>query len=395
MSLCARIHGDAPVRLWGLTSEQRVRRQLRAAGVDPCPTGEAPLPPGSTVLLVDAHYLFEVRTLAALARRPGAALRCDGDGAIAALHTDAATAGAAAERLGTAPGPAEPLRVLSPADLEGFDPDLRRTEPPLLERIEPDRQRALEDRLYGNAYKGITDLVTKWLWPRPARHVVRACAALGITPNAVTVTGLALVVIASVLFLYGHFAAGLVCGWVMTLLDTVDGKLARVTVSSSRLGHVLDHGMDIVHPPFWYVLWGMGLAQWTPFMGLDRDTLYAAIVAGYVGGRIVEGLFHGLGRCSLFAWRPLDAYFRLVTARRNPCLILLTAAVIAGRPDLGFVAVAAWTVLSTLLMTLRLVHAALVRFTSGPLDSWLNAPDAATRHPAAFRTFSGTRAAYG
>jgi phosphatidylglycerophosphate synthase len=50
----------------------------------------------------------------------------------------------------------------------------------------------------------------------------------------------------------------------MTLLDTVDGKLARVTVASSKFGHVLDHGVDIVHPPFWYLAWGLGLGAWRP-----------------------------------------------------------------------------------------------------------------------------------
>ena len=46
----------------------------------------------------------------------------------------------------------------------------------------------------------------------------------------------------------------------MTFLDTVDGKLARVTITSTKLGNVFDHGIDLIHPPFWYLAWGMGLA---------------------------------------------------------------------------------------------------------------------------------------
>jgi phosphatidylglycerophosphate synthase len=38
----------------------------------------------------------------------------------------------------------------------------------------------------------------------------------------------------------------------MSVLDSVDGKLARLTFESTPQGDVLDHGMDIVHPPFWY-----------------------------------------------------------------------------------------------------------------------------------------------
>jgi phosphatidylglycerophosphate synthase len=42
-------------------------------------------------------------------------------------------------------------------------------------------------------------------------------------------------------------------------LDTVDGKLARVTVTSGRFGHCFDHIIDLIHPPVWYILWGRGL----------------------------------------------------------------------------------------------------------------------------------------
>ena len=32
----------------------------------------------------------------------------------------------------------------------------------------------------------------------------------------------------------------------MTFLDTVDGKLARCTIASSKLGNIFDHGIDLV-----------------------------------------------------------------------------------------------------------------------------------------------------
>ena len=76
--------------------------------------------------------------------------------------------------------------------------------------------------------------------------------------------GLLLVILAGVLFAYGQYGWGLLAGWLMTFLDTVDGKLARVTVTSSRFGHYFDHIIDIVHPPIWYILWGLGLGTAYP-----------------------------------------------------------------------------------------------------------------------------------
>lgn len=181
----------------------------------------------------------------------------------------------------------------------------------------------------------------------------------------------------------------------MTFLDTVDGKLARVTAQSSRLGHNFDHGMDLIHPPFWYVIWGMSLSGFDTLLGFDQTDYYWMIFAGYVGGRVFEGLFHLLGSCSIFGWRPFDAYFRLFTARRNTCMILLTLAVAVGRPDWGFVGVALWTAFTTLVLGARLVYGTVVRATSEPLRSWLSSPnEAELEHPRAFRHFSVTRSAY-
>src|SRR3546814_14070601 len=77
----------------------------------------------------------------------------------------------------------------------------------------------------------------------------------------------------------------------MTFLDTVDGKLARITLKSSKLGNVFDHGIDLVHPPFWYWAWAAGL-QNGPH-ALSEPTLLlmlAVIVAGYVLQRGIEGI---------------------------------------------------------------------------------------------------------
>ncbi|HMB60640.1 MAG TPA: hypothetical protein VKN35_12070, partial [Xanthomonadales bacterium] len=92
---------------------------------------------------------------------------------------------------------------------------------------------------------------------------------------------------------------------------------------------------------------------------------------------------------------PFDAWFRLVTARRNPCLIILSLSVILGRPDWGFKAVVAWSVLTTVVLGLRLLQGLARRVFSGPLHSWLSADGVADGpHAFSFRVFGGTRSAY-
>ena len=59
-----------------------------------------------------------------------------------------------------------------------YNSALRKREPPVLERLTPQTVRAVEKRLFQGSYKGVTDLVTKYVWPAPARVVTR-WAAMG------------------------------------------------------------------------------------------------------------------------------------------------------------------------------------------------------------------------
>jgi phosphatidylglycerophosphate synthase len=239
-------------------------------------------------------------------------------------------------------------------------------------RIRAEHQAVLEQLLFSGAYKGVTDLVTKWLWPAPAQQVTRWCVHAGVTPNQVTAMSLVLVILALALFARGDYGWGLLAGWIMTFLDTVDGKLARVTVTSTQLGNIFDHGIDLIHPPLWYLAWGIGLApSVTSIWGYTLPMLYSAIFATYIGGRLCEGAFQlWIARFSIFTWRPFDSYFRLVVARRNPSMIMLTASLCIGRPDLGLLAVAAWHALSMVVLMVRLLQGAAARLRGKAVQSW-------------------------
>jgi len=398
MTIYALVSDISEVRLWGLDPGRRLRRQLAEISKT---RGDAPgsvnwagdageLPDSGLVLLFNGGFVFENRTIAGLLDRPGSVLLHEGRAAAACVDVKRAR-----EVIGYMQGGGEMLpaglTAIGTGDLASFDTNLRRATRPLLEPVTAARKAELENKLYGNAYRGITDLVTKFVWPRPAKQAVRVCAGLGITPNMVTTLGLLLVIAACFLFYHRHYGWGLLAGWFMTYLDTVDGKLARVTINSSKFGHLYDHLIDLLHPPFWYILWGVSLTGFSGALGMDVSQMSWAIVIGYVSGRVVEGLFPMLGQCEIFTWRPFDAWFRLVTARRNPCLILLTLSWLAGRPDWGFVAVTFWTVFTTAVLNLRLAYAAVYRLTHGPLQSWLSADDVASGpHARSYAIFGAT-----
>jgi phosphatidylglycerophosphate synthase len=271
-----------------------------------------------------------------------------------------------------------------------FSNELRKSDHPYVFPIREDNRVALEEHLFTGSYKGVTDLVTKFLWPVPAQWATRLCALWGITPNQVTSLSFMFVIAVGVLFGYGLLFWGLVLGWAMTFLDTVDGKLARVTVTSSKWGNIFDHGIDLIHPPLWYLAWGVGLTTFSPFLPwLTVELTVGIIFIGYILGRMIEGIFQWwLGGFVIFCWKPVDSYFRLITARRNPNLILLTGSFLLGRPDLGLEAVAIWTVGSTMILLARLLMAVWEKSAMGSLTSWLAAVDPVNRNSLAVRMFT-------
>ncbi len=362
--------GANPVKLWGLTMAQRVGRIARAAGLEP-----AEQVPQGAAILSNAAHAWDPAWFGHVVARPGMVLTLGGVPALA----HAADASQAA-RIEAAMAAGAPLADAQGLDVIAFEDgptvenkQLRKRETPFLRALEPATIRPIERASYFGAYKGVTDLLTKYLWPEWALVLTRICAGLGVTPNMVTAVGAAFCVAATVLFAYGHYWAGMATGLVFMVLDTVDGKLARCTITSSAWGNVFDHGMDLVHPPFWWWFWATGLGAWG--LAYDPATFWwvqGVIQGGYVVQRVIEGIFIRQAGMHIHVWRRFDSRFRLVTARRNPNMVILVVATALARPDLGLVAVAWWTAISCLIHAVRLVQAWIVMARGGTITSWLS-----------------------
>ena len=394
MTVSAYIINDPNIRLWNLTSRIRYQRMLSRLGVGNFLNNLNELPSDHSLLIIRGDFLFDARIFSFLLKHTNVVLEVKAQAGLRPVvaHVDSSLASATCDGIQREhTRDVANLQSVTLQDLStSFSNELRKTDHPYVFPIRENNRVALEEHLFTGSYKGVTDLVTKFLWPVPAKWATRLCALWGISPNQVTSLSLLLVIAAGVLFAFGQFFWGLVLGWIMTFLDTVDGKLARVTVTSSKWGNIFDHGIDLIHPPLWYLAWGVGLTAFSPFFSwLTVEITFGIILLGYVLGRMVEGIFQWwLGGFVIFCWKPLDSYFRLVTARRNPNLIFLTASLLLGRPDLGLEAVAIWTVGSTLILMARLLMAGWRKATLGSLTSWLAEIDPVNRNSLAVRLFT-------
>ena len=149
------------------------------------------------------------------------------------------------------------VKQLDPEDMDTYIKKLRRELAPYVFRIGDEASRARAERfLFDSNYKGSTDFMTKWVYPPLVWRMLHPLTERRVHPNVVTFVGMAACFAAVPLFAAGMWVPGLALAYVMSVLDSVDGKLARVTFESTEQGDVLDHGVDIIHPPFWYWAWG-------------------------------------------------------------------------------------------------------------------------------------------
>ncbi|MFQ5698580.1 MAG: CDP-alcohol phosphatidyltransferase family protein [Myxococcota bacterium] len=320
---------------------------------------------GETVLALEGDCVVDPRLLRELGRRSESLAVLGGQGRERAavllwtrpLHTSDT-------------GACEPLDLVRRADralargdvdeldrqeLDAYLPKLRRTLVPYLFRV-PDRASAAraERFLFDANYKGSTDFFTRYVYPPLVWRLVRPLARWRVHPNWVSLLNVVITLGAIPLFASAHWIAGLTLAYSMSVLDSVDGKLARLSFRASKLGHVLDHGLDVVHPPMWYLAWAWGLGA----RDLSTPLLQAGLwmLAFYVLDRLVTQAFTWRVGRSIHGYTALDRRLRTVISRRNINLPIFTLGLVIGEAPAAFLAIVAWQLVTLLFHAVRLVQ---------------------------------------
>ena len=354
--------------VFGLDAAMRARRLAADAGLESMDAVVA----GRASLLADLDFAWDPAWLAEIAGRPQSVLLLGDRAVLANLPAGADATHMIAAMRGRAAWSGDGLERLDSATTQVSNHELRKRERPFVMLLDAGSAGRVERAAYDASYKGVTDALTLYLWRGLAFHLTRAAARAGITPNMVTTVGAVLCVVAFLLFWSGDYWLGMAAGFGFMVLDTVDGKLARCTGQSSRWGNVFDHGIDLIHPPFWWWAWAEGLkAHGMAMEPVFEAGIVGAIVAGYVVQRVIEGIFIVKFKMHIHVWRPVDSKFRLITARRNPNMVILLASLLVGRPDLGIELVALWTIVSLIFHAVRLAQANARAERGRKLVSWL------------------------
>ncbi|RLB61292.1 MAG: hypothetical protein DRH08_14145 [Deltaproteobacteria bacterium] len=164
---------------------------LDKAGVTTIHEGAQPVAEEDTILLFRSDFLFDQRIIGNMIGDAGIILEANtpqGPRPVAA-HVSGALSDDIEHILCSDDSVDYPVglrRESAETLVPVYQKKLLKIDPPYILPISEDKRRSLEKRLFAGSYKGVTDLVTKWLWPVPARWATGFCARNGIVPNHVT-----------------------------------------------------------------------------------------------------------------------------------------------------------------------------------------------------------------
>jgi phosphatidylglycerophosphate synthase len=321
-----------------------------------CEAGDEP------ILAIEADSVIDTRLLRYLGECTGAFAVRGGEGAectaVLRLEGSVPAVSSAAVRL---PEIAEAglrqgmLRELPLSEIPDYVKKLRRHLPVYLFRITDTASQDRAERfLFWSNYKGSTDFFTKYVYPPLVWRLVRPLAHWRVHPNVVTLFNVGITFAAVPLFAHAQWVLGLLLAYTMSVLDSVDGKLARLTFRASRLGDVLDHGLDMIHPPLWYLAWAWALGNGQFTAPVFQMAMWMTVI--YFLDRIVAGVFNFRTGRSIHGYTPFDERMRTFISRRNINVPLFTVGLILGVPIQAFVLIVLWQVVTFLFHTVRLVQ---------------------------------------
>lgn len=204
-------------------------------------------------------------------------------------------------------------------------------------RSEPDAEKGWQI-LLDYIQRRTLELPARYFNPTFENLLVRRLAPTAISANQVTFVTTVLGFAVGALYLVGWLRAGVLLAIFVEVLDGVDGKLARITRTTSRIGEY-EHVFDFFYENSWYLGLGIFLSKngfhfaWTAALlmiafDLMDNIAYAAMDVKW--GRSLDNATPFLGR------------FRLIAGRRNIYTWLFLPGFFLGAPAYSFYLAVAW-----------------------------------------------------
>lgn len=207
---------------------------------------------------------------------------------------------------------------------------------------------SIENLMYEANFKGTMDFIATYIYKYPVREITKWLSRYSfITPNFVTTLSILTSFAIPVLFALGYIGWAILAGWTMFILDSVDGKLARLTVRLSKTAGIIEHATSSPAIFFWFVALGWFFSEGHLLNFSDRAVISAwTLMILYWTDKAINGFFRARYKRDLYDFRRIDRLFHLVACRRAVIMLIITIGYFANHPREGFYFVAVWMIVT-------------------------------------------------
>ncbi len=248
------------------------------------------------------------------------------------------------------------LPVKYPSDFDPYIDELRLSNEPYLFRMTENSDiRRVENRMYEANFKGTLDFIAIYIYKYPVREITRWLSRFPrVTPNQITFLSIVSSFAVPVLFAMGQVGWAVSIGWLMFILDSVDGKLARLTVRLSRTAGIIEHATSTPAVFLWFPTLGWHLSGGQLFdPGQPMAAAAGVLMILYWVDKAVNGAFRKRFRLDLYNWSTFDQKFHLIACRRAIIMLIVTIGYLIGDVRTAYLALAGWMTTSFAVHLLR------------------------------------------
>ena len=207
-------------------------------------------------------------------------------------------------------------------------------------------RRIASERDIEQAWPVLLDYIQRRTLELPAQYfdpffenaIVRRLAPTAITANQVTLVTTALGFAVALLYLTGWLRLGVLLAIFVEVLDGVDGKLARITRTTSKAGEY-EHILDFFYENAWWLALGR-------FLGTHGSPIAWTAALTMVAFDLTDNVVYSIADVkwcrSVDNATPFLSRFRLIAGRRNIYTWMFLPGFFLGAPALSFYLAVAW-----------------------------------------------------
>ena len=251
------------------------------------------------------------------------------------------------------------VQGLNVSDIPSYVPGMRRQVRPFWCQLDSKKDLKLcKKQLVQSTQKGTLDFHAWYINRHIENKILYYLSELRITPNQLTVLTNIVAYLATFLFFTGHLLTGSILTFTVSVMDGLDGKLARIRGKLTKLGNI-EHSFDFLFEQSWYI----GLA-W--FLSSHPDEFSITGIGSLTPLKIALGivLFNGFAtHCymqfkevmgvSLSDCAPFDRRFRRFDGRKNIYIYYILLGIILRAPVYSLFAILIHAIVTAIVYALR------------------------------------------